>query len=151
MAETGRDVALAADTDAAVNAWANGLAPIADPAVVIAAAPVIGENETPASPVSSVSRLSSEEIKRQIDALSLEQALIDFEVANARVLDLTGRLVSTSKRVVDLQTDADALRGQIEELRAQVAAGELRHVELTSSRAYRWGHRLSALRDALRG
>jgi hypothetical protein len=36
---------------------------------------------------------------KQIDSVSLEQALIDFEVANARVIDLTERLTSMSKEL----------------------------------------------------
>jgi hypothetical protein len=95
-------------------------------------------------------RVTSDELKRQIDALSLEQALIDFEVANARVLDLTGRLVATSKRVVELQAEADGLRLQIEQLRSALDHADNRQAEITGSRAYRWGNRLSALRAALR-
>lgn len=34
-----------------------------------------------------------------IDRISLEQALIDFEVANARVIDLTERLTNMSREL----------------------------------------------------
>ena len=63
-------------------------------------------------------------IGRQIDALSLTQALLDFEMANARVLDLTARLVEANARVIKLQTANDALHAEqvatCANLRAQV-------------------------------
>lgn len=34
-----------------------------------------------------------------IDRISLEQALIDFEIANARVIDLTERLTNMSREL----------------------------------------------------
>ena len=43
-------------------------------------------------------------LREEIDRLSLEQALRDFEVANARVVDLTQRLISANDKVVDQQT-----------------------------------------------
>lgn len=96
-------------------------------------------------------RLTSEELKRQIDALSLEQALIDFERANARVLDLTARLVESQKRVLDVQGEGDQLRAEIAALRDALAAAQARSAEITSSRAYKWSNRMVAIRNALRG
>lgn len=40
-----------------------------------------------------------------LDDISLEQALIDFEVANARVIDLTARLTSLSKELLQAKTE----------------------------------------------
>lgn len=40
-----------------------------------------------------------------LDGISLEQALIDFEVANARVIDLTARLTSLSKELLQARTE----------------------------------------------
>jgi hypothetical protein len=37
--------------------------------------------------------------QKSIDRVSLEQTLIDFEVANARVIDLTERLTSMGKEL----------------------------------------------------
>lgn len=49
-----------------------------------------------------------------LNQISLEQALIDFEIANARVIDLTSRLTTLSKEVL-------TLRGQIEVERTRSA------------------------------
>ena len=43
--------------------------------------------------------------KLDIDSISLEQALIDFEVANARVIDLTHRLTTLSQEVLALRSN----------------------------------------------
>lgn len=40
-----------------------------------------------------------------LDSISLEQALIDFEVANARVIDLTARLTSLSRELLQARTE----------------------------------------------
>ena len=63
-------------------------------------------------------------------SISLEQALLDFDVANARVIDLTGRLTSLSARSRRLRHDlADA---QAAELAAP--ASEARRCEPSSPR-----------------
>jgi chromosome segregation ATPase len=54
------------------------------------------------------------ELKTEIDALSLTQALVDFELANARVLDLTARLVEANERVRRFGREADAARGSVQ-------------------------------------
>jgi len=46
----------------------------------------------------------------RLDELSLNQALIDFEVANARVLDLTRRLTSLNEELRHSRTHAEQLR-----------------------------------------
>jgi len=40
-----------------------------------------------------------------LDGISLEQALVDFEVANARVMDLTSRLTSLSRELIQVRTE----------------------------------------------
>ncbi len=40
-----------------------------------------------------------------IDRVNLEQALLDFEVANARVIDLASRVTNLSTEVVQLRAD----------------------------------------------
>ena len=52
-----------------------------------------------------------------VDRLSLAQALKDFEVANARVLDLTHRLT-----VLDLRSDHERLRIEQNQVLARRAA-----------------------------
>jgi hypothetical protein len=54
-------------------------------------------------------------------ALSLEQALIDFEIANARVVDLTQRLVEATEQAAELRTELELLR--IEHQRLQTDYG----------------------------
>ncbi|AJQ84746.1 MULTISPECIES: hypothetical protein [Xanthomonas] len=45
-----------------------------------------------------------------LDQISLEQALIDFEVANARVMDLTSRLTSMSRELIQTRSELERLR-----------------------------------------
>ncbi|HJR74933.1 MAG TPA: hypothetical protein VJ806_15000 [Luteimonas sp.] len=45
-----------------------------------------------------------------LDAISLEQALIDFEVANARVIDLTARLTSMSRELLRARSELEVLK-----------------------------------------
>jgi chromosome segregation ATPase len=82
-------------------------------------------------------------LREAIDRLSLEQALRDFEVANARVLDLTQRLISANDKVVDQQRELDQLRVELAELRSV-------HEAMRGSAAFRIANRIWALRNALR-
>ena len=93
----------------------------------------------------------TEELTRRLDALSLQQALIDFELANARVLDLTARVVEATNRGVRLQAEVDALQdmligahGELTSLRAEAVAHQgaaeasrARLSEIEGSRTYR--------------
>ncbi|HEY5851873.1 MAG TPA: hypothetical protein VIT62_14050 [Lysobacter sp.] len=45
-----------------------------------------------------------------LDGISLEQALIDFEVANARVIDLTARLTSLSRELLQARSELEVLK-----------------------------------------
>lgn len=67
-----------------------------------------------------------------IDRLSLEQALRDFEVANARVIDLTQRLIAQTN-------ETNRLRHEVESLRIDHANTSARLNEILASRAYRMG------------
>jgi chromosome segregation ATPase len=51
----------------------------------------------------------------QLDSISLEQALLDFERANARVIDLTQRLLEASDELLELK---ESLRVAEETLQA---------------------------------
>jgi hypothetical protein len=77
-----------------------------------------------------------------MDGLSLHQALLDFEVANARVLDLTRRLMEAQAEIVELRAQVDTLRLQYGELQ-QV------HEAMKSSNAFRTASRIWALRNAI--
>lgn len=85
-----------------------------------------------------------------LDDISLEQTLIDFEVANARVIDLTARLTALSKELLQAKTELATikLRGSAPVDSAAYRAinvgdmGELAHLrevvrQLRASRAVR--------------
>lgn len=82
-------------------------------------------------------------LDREIDRLSLDQALRDFEVANARVIDLTNRLIAAHDRIVVLQREADQSRVELNELRSQ-------HEAMRSSAAFRLADKIWTLRNLLR-
>ena len=79
----------------------------------------------------------------EMDQLSLEQALLDFEVANARVLDLTQRLV-------ELANVNNGQRAEIEHLRLELAALRSVHEQMKSSAAFRIADKVWTIRNALR-
>lgn len=47
-----------------------------------------------------------------LDRVSLQQALRDFEIANARVLDLTQRLIESEKRRKEVENELQQLKLQ---------------------------------------
>lgn len=51
-----------------------------------------------------------------LDQISLTQALRDFEIANARVLDLTQRLVASERQRRELENELEQLRSRPPEL-----------------------------------
>lgn len=101
-------------------------------------------------------------LQQSLDRLSLTQALLDVEVANARVLDLTARLVEANRRADALRVDVDAARSEaaqvraqadaeVAQVRAEMAAHQAYLDEQRSSNAYRWAAKVWNLRNALRG
>jgi len=50
------------------------------------------------------------DVQGELDQLSLEQALIDFEVANRRVIDLTQRLLKAERALRELKAESIGLR-----------------------------------------
>jgi hypothetical protein len=77
-----------------------------------------------------------------MDRLSLEHALHDFEVANARVVDLTQRLIGTGRELAQAREELAALQREHEELRAV-------HDRMQLSRAYKLANKIWAIRNAL--
>lgn len=63
-----------------------------------------------------------------LDRVNLVQALRDFEIANARVLDLTQRLIESERRRKDAESELEHLR-----LKASSS-----HQDTLSYRAARW-------------
>lgn len=103
------------------------------------------------APSDSTPSSEADDLRRQMDALSLTQALLDFEMANARVLDLTARLVEANSRVLGLQSEVDAARHAADDVRASLAAREAELVALRSSRSYKLAERIQMLLRAVRG
>ncbi len=112
------------------------------------------DQATTAAHVEEVSALSisSDELTRRLDRLNLTQALLDFELANARVLDLTARLVESNKRVLSLQTNADIVNAErdaatkgLDGARVDIAELQRRLAEIEASNTYRAARTLSSL------
>jgi hypothetical protein len=86
---------------------------------------------------------SDTSLESQLDSLSLEQALIDFERANARVIDLTQRLLEASDEVIELK---EKLRVALDELKAVRYENEM----IKSSRPFKLLISIRGVRDFLR-
>lgn len=56
-----------------------------------------------------------------LDETSLIQALKDFEVANARVVDLTSRLTMANEEIVRLRADRLRLEAEVARLSAELS------------------------------
>lgn len=78
----------------------------------------------------------------EIDRLSLVQALHDFDVANARVIDLTQRLLGAGRELAAVREQLASLQREHEALRAA-------HEGMQRSRAYKLAHTIFAIRKAL--
>ena len=89
------------------------------------------------------SSLETTSLAEQMDRLSLEQALRDFEIANLRVLDLTQRLITATNEI-------NSLRHQLESLRIEHSGLVAREEELSRSRVYKLARMVSDLRRVLR-
>jgi glycine cleavage system pyridoxal-binding protein P len=92
---------------------------------------------------SSETQAAGRQLQSDMDALSLTQALTDFEVANARVLDLAQRLVEAEAMITQTKTE-------LQELRIEHGALLAEHELMRSSKAYRSAEKVWALRNALR-
>ena len=85
-----------------------------------------------------------EMVTEALDRLSLQQALLDVEIANARVVDLTKRLLDAHDEVKRRTFGLEQLGREHEALRAEVAA-------IHASRSYRLAVKLAETRRLLRG
>lgn len=83
-------------------------------------------------------------LEQELDRLSLDQALVDVEIATCRVVDLTQRLVEATDLIRELQGEVEALRQERVSLEQQLA-------EIRSTKAFRTADRLWTLRQGLRG
>ncbi len=101
-----------------------------------------------ASPVAALS-MGADELTRRLDRINLTQALLDFEIANARVLDLTARVVDSNKRVLKLQAEAEASRLALDGARTDIAELQRRIAEVEASTTYKTAQKLGSLRRLL--
>lgn len=83
-----------------------------------------------------------EALEEQLDRLSLTQALVDAEMATARVIDLTERLVDAREQLVNL-------RSELEHLRIEYTQYRVQQEQMQSSAGYRLAARIWAVRNAL--
>jgi predicted nuclease with TOPRIM domain len=84
----------------------------------------------------------NEALEEELDRLSLSQALVDAEMATARVIDLTERLVDAREQIVKVQSELEHLRTEYTRLRVE-------HEQMRSSAAFRLADRIWAVRNAL--
>lgn len=69
-----------------------------------------------------------------LDELSLLQALDDFEIANARVLDLTQRLTSMSREFREVRTELTAVKLNHASCKARLKGSEAESAEVIALR-----------------
>lgn len=81
-----------------------------------------------------------------MDRVSLEQALRDFEIANARVIDLTQRVITLTEQLRAAQHECEQLRIEVRAARGEAAASEA----IRRSKAYRAAQQLGNLRAMIR-
>lgn len=86
---------------------------------------------------------SDTSFESQLDRLSLEQSLIDFERANARVIDLTQRLLEASDEIIEVK---EKLRVALDQLEAVRYENEM----IKSSRPFKLLVSIRGVRDFLR-
>lgn len=85
-----------------------------------------------------------------VEQLNLEQALVDFEMANARVLDLTGRVTTMSAELLRLRAEIGDVRILESQARGEAEAVRNENNEIKRSLAYRGLRILGNGRAALR-
>lgn len=81
-------------------------------------------------------------IDREMDRLSLTQALVDFEVANARVTDLTQRLIEAANEIA-------ALRAELDRRAAEVAEVQKAHRDMVESKTWKLARMIEGFRRLL--
>jgi hypothetical protein len=83
------------------------------------------------------------ELERELDRLSVEQALRDFEIANARTIDLTQRLA-------DLSTEVRVLRERLVSSQEALAASQAENRAIRGSTTFRLTELTTKIRTRLR-
>ena len=93
-------------------------------------------------PAATDHELTAAELSTEFDRLSLHQTLIDFEIANARVRDLTTRLVEANHEVFLHRQELARVSMEHERLRAEHQV----MVELARSKTYRLAEAMVSVR-----
>jgi hypothetical protein len=83
-----------------------------------------------------------EALEEELDRLSLNQALVDAEMATSRVVELTERLVDARHQIVNL-------RSELEHLRIEYTQYRVEQERAQSSAAYRLARKIWAVRNAV--
>lgn len=91
-----------------------------------------------------MNRSENEELKAMVDAISLEQALLDADVAIGRSRDLMLRLV-------ELREEFGAERARNAALQAELEHTRSLYDEIVANKAYRYASKAWALRRAIGG
>ncbi|WP_448229665.1 hypothetical protein [Pseudoxanthomonas mexicana] len=73
--------------------------------------------------------------KQDIDKISLEQALIDVEIANKRVLDLTARLTMLSRELLEARARING--GATQSIDYGLTSGDEKLRQIAASRVFR--------------
>ncbi|PZQ32903.1 MAG: hypothetical protein DI562_02725 [Stenotrophomonas acidaminiphila] len=73
--------------------------------------------------------------KHDIDKISLEQALIDVEIANRRVLDLTARLTKLSRELLEARGRING--NAVQSIDYGLTSGDEKLRQIAASRVYR--------------
>ncbi|MDA8044573.1 MAG: hypothetical protein M0Z30_04935 [Actinomycetota bacterium] len=73
----------------------------------------------------------------RIAEINLEQALLDFEVANARVLDLTQRLTELNAELLNTRQQLESVRLSSSQAQTELAVATEENRQIKSSLAYR--------------
>ena len=104
--------------------------------------------KTETEPTSAADPLDEQPVKNtaDLDDISLTQALLDVEVANARVIDLTKRLTALTKELRG--TTSDLQKAKLRNRKLSAELDEIRGV--TDSRAFRQATRAQRLLGAAR-
>jgi chromosome segregation ATPase len=97
-----------------------------------------------------IAESSDTSLDGQMDSLSLEQALLDFERANARVIDLTQRLLEASDELIELKWKLRSASDEIQAVRDELEAVRYENHMIKSSRAFKLLIALRRARDFLR-
>jgi len=81
--------------------------------------------------------MTAAELSTEFDRLSLHQTLIDFEIANARVRDLTARLLDMTNRLREANDEGARARAETVRQAADHELLRVEHEKMVRSRTYR--------------